>query len=129
MEPNSVSFCMKVRAIAGTLLPETNGDGAATGQNGNDEDAISASYLRTFLELLTDLEKSGSTGMRSELWGRAGHEASALAALASAGAQSLQEDEALEMGMEDEEEEAELRRWAGLREQQKEFVTKAFTSL
>jgi len=80
MEPNSVSFCMKIRQIASTLLP-MEGDVSRL-----PDDALSAKYLRPVLEILMDVEKSGQP--------------------------SHEEDD----------EEAELRRWTGLRDYQKELV-------
>jgi len=82
MEPNSVSFCMKIRQIASTLLP-MEGDISRL-----PDDALSAKYLRPVLEILMEVEKSGQP--------------------------SHEEDD----------EEAELRRWTGLRDYQKELVEK-----
>jgi hypothetical protein len=53
MEPNSVSFCMKIRQIASTLLP-TEGDVSRL-----QDDGLAAKYLRPVLEILMDVEKSG----------------------------------------------------------------------
>lgn len=82
MEPNSVSFCMKVRQIASTLLP-TEGDVSRL-----QDDGLAARYLRPVLEILMEVEKSGQP--------------------------SHEEDD----------EEAELRRWTGLRDCQKELIAK-----
>ncbi|KAB8346140.1 hypothetical protein FH972_023186 [Carpinus fangiana] len=52
MEPNAVSFSMKIRQIASTLLPDSS-DGIAH------TNSRSAYYLQAFLELLSDLDRSG----------------------------------------------------------------------
>ena len=133
MEPNSVSFCMKVRQIATTLLPDNDtGDmstDVASSGAGAGED-MAASYLRSFLEILTDLEKSGTpgTGTHRASWHQHVGAADSLAqlqgaAIAASGGVGIGDD-----GMgeeEDEEEEAELRRWGGLREQQREVVARS----
>lgn len=53
MEPNSVSFCMKIRQIASTLLP-TEGDASRL-----QDDGLAAKYLRPVLDILMEVEKSG----------------------------------------------------------------------
>lgn len=126
MEPNSVSFCMKVRGVAGTLLPDfsgqeetVNGRGAVAMSGGGEDGAVAANYLRSFLEILMDLEKSGGPGGGMHMSGNA--------------VGTVEGNLAVELGvegqimgdLEDEEDEVELRRWAGLREQQREFATRA----
>ena len=101
---------MKVRAIASTLLPgphNSNNNPGGTGGgggNGGAEDTgggqtVMMGYLRSFLDILMELEKYG--GGPSQMMGVDG----------------LSEER-------DEDEEMELRKWAGLREYQKQFAGK-----
>lgn len=53
MEPNSVSFCMKIRQIASTLLP-ADGDLSRL-----EDDGLAARYLRPVLDILMQVEKTG----------------------------------------------------------------------
>lgn len=53
MEPNSVSFCMKIRQIASTLLP-AEGDVSRL-----QDDGLAVKYLRPVLDILMEVEKSG----------------------------------------------------------------------
>lgn len=118
MEPNSVSFCMKVRSVAGTLLPDVVGNGedaggmgratATSALGGGDEGTLAASYLRSFFDVLMDLEKSGGPG------GGGGRDVERILAEGGLG----------EERDPDEEDEEELGRWTGLREQQREFTAR-----
>jgi len=88
IEPNSISLFMKIRQVASTLLPLSTGP-VSIGENG--EKLRAADYLRTFLDMLMDLEKCGKR---------------------------RPSDDSLAEGNEEEE----LRRWADLREYQKQFA-------
>lgn len=93
IEPNSISLFMKIRQVASTLLPLSTGP-VSIGENGeklSTQEDRAAEYLRTFLDMLMDLEKCG---------------------------RRRPSDDPLIEGTEEEE----LRRWADLREYQKEFA-------
>lgn len=94
LEPNSVSLFMKIRQVASTLLPLSTGP-VSMGESGErifTEDDRAAEYLRRFLEMLMELE---TCGRRKPSTNEPSDEAN--------------EDE-------------ELRKWADLREYQKQFA-------
>lgn len=85
MEPNAVSFSMKIRQIASTLLPDAEDGSAATNER-------SMYYLQSFLEILSDLDRVGRVRRSA--------------------------------GIEDDDAEEDLRKWADLRDCQRRFAEK-----
>lgn len=103
LEPNAFPFCMQIRQIASTLLPAASPVGqvsAAQGASLSPDDAA-AQYIRRFMHILMNIEKGGMHGQASRDKSRVTpHEAEV-------------------------EEEEELRRWADLRHNQKEFAQRS----
>lgn len=100
LEPNAFPFCMQIRQIASTLIPAVKP--SFTG--GNDEnlhglsDSVAQHYISQFVKVLMGLEKGGiNGGVGGENNGKDGN------------------------GHDMDEEEG-LRRWADLRQNQRDFV-------